>query len=157
MAFNVVLVEPLIPQNTGSIARLTAATNSLLHLIEPLGFELSDRYLKRAGLDYWPWVKLTVHKDWQAFIGDQKPNRDRMFVFTAYATEVYWNCDFKDGDYLIFGNEERGFSKEFRAEYADRQFVLPMENPNVRSLNVSSTASTVLYEALRQTSNTSST
>jgi len=152
VALNIVLVEPLIPQNTGTIARLTAATNSFLHLIEPLGYELSDRYLKRAGLDYWQWVKLTVHKNWEAFLESQKPSRDRMFIFTAYAKEPYWNAEFRDGDYLIFGNEKIGYSDELRAEYSDRQFVLPMENENVRSLNVSCTASTILYEALRQIS-----
>lgn len=148
MALNVVVVEPLIPQNTGTIARLTAATNSYLHLIEPLGFEISDRYLKRAGLDYWPWVKLTIHKNWEAFIASQQPKR--LFVFTAYAEKPYWDISFQDGDYLVFGNETRGFSDEFRKRYLPDSYVLPMANENVRSLNVSCTVSTVLYEAIRQ-------
>ncbi len=150
MAFNLVLVEPLIPQNTGSIARLTAATNTFLHLIEPLGFELSDKYLKRAGLDYWPEVRLTVHKSWQAFLETEKPARDRLFVMTKYASTPYWSVDFQDGDYLIFGNEDKGYSPEFRALHTDRQFLIPMANPNVRSLNLACCAATVLYEAIRQ-------
>jgi tRNA (cytidine/uridine-2'-O-)-methyltransferase len=148
MAFNIVIYEPLIPQNTGTIARLTAATNTYLHLIEPLGFEISDRYLKRAGLDYWPWVKLTIHKNWEGFLAAEQP--ERIYVFTSYAEKPYWDIRFQDGDYLVFGNETRGFPDEFRERYLDRSYVLPMENEFVRSLNVSCTVSTVLYEALRQ-------
>jgi tRNA (cytidine/uridine-2'-O-)-methyltransferase len=163
MSFNVVLFEPLIPQNTGTIARLTAATNSYLHLIEPLGFEISDRYLKRAGLDYWPWVKLTIHKDWEAFLevtglknqicegpANEPSRSERLFFFSARATKPYWEAKFEKGDYLVFGNEERGFPEEIHQQYFDQRFTLPMENPNVRSLNVACATSAILFDAIRQ-------
>lgn len=150
MSFNIVLYEPLIPPNTGSISRLTAATNTNLHLIEPLGFEITDRYLKRAGLDYWPWVKLAVHKDWNDFLAQAKPNEERMFFLTKFAKKAYWDIKFAPGDFLIFGNEERGFPEELHQLYSEQRYLIPMENENVRSLNLACCASTVLFEALRQ-------
>jgi tRNA (cytidine/uridine-2'-O-)-methyltransferase len=147
--FNVVLFQPLIPQNTGTVARLTAATNTFLHIIEPMGFEISDRYLKRAGLDYWPWVKLTIHKSWDDFIELEKP--ETINLYTKHATQPYWEAKHQKGDYLVFGNEERGLSPELHEKYPDRRYLIPMENPNVRSINLSCAVSTVLYEAIRQT------
>jgi tRNA (cytidine/uridine-2'-O-)-methyltransferase len=146
--FNVVLFQPLIPQNTGTVARLTAATNTFLHIIEPMGFEISDRYLKRAGLDYWPWVKLTVHKSWEDFLAVQKP--ENIYLYTKRAERPYWEAKFNKGDYLVFGNEEQGLSPEIHERYSENRFVIPMENPNVRSINLACSVSTVLYEAIRQ-------
>ena len=147
--FNIVLFEPLIPQNTGTIARLTAATECYLHLIEPLGFEISDKYLKRAGLDYWPWVKLSIHKNWNAFLG--ATNAQRIFLFSARVVKPYWEVKFEGGDYLVFGNEEKGFSPELHEQYADQRFTIPMKNSNVRSLNLACSVAAVLFEATRQT------
>ena len=150
MAPSIVLVEPLIPQNTGSTARLTAATNTVLHLIEPLGFEISDRYLKRAGLDYWPFVTLHVHKNWSAFLEFTNCKREQLWFFTTKAQRSYTAVDLGDEPYLVFGNESAGLSSYFHEEYSDRRILIPMENPGVRSLNVSNAASIALYEARRQ-------
>ncbi len=147
---SIVLVEPLIPQNTGSTARLTAATNTVLHLIEPLGFEISDKYLKRAGLDYWPFVRLHVHKDWAAFLHFTGCRREQLWFFTTKSERSYTSVDLGDEPYLVFGNESTGLSSSFHDEYGDRRVRIPMENPGVRSLNVSNAASIALYEARRQ-------
>ena len=149
--FHIVLVEPLIPQNTGTIARLTAATRTMLHLIEPLGFELSDRYLKRAGLDYWPEVKLEVHASWKAFFDRYAPPPERLWFFSKFAKRSYHRVTYSLGDMLVFGNETSGLRKEFHEQYRDRLLRIPMENPNVRSLNLSNAVSIGLYEARRQT------
>ena len=150
MSLNIVLVSPLIPQNTGSTARLTAATYTNLHLIEPLGFELSDRYLKRAGLDYWPEVRLMVHKSWHDFLQSASCSRERLWLFSTKGEKSYYNANFGPDDYLVFGNEETGLPQYFHDEYADRRVCIPMDNPNVRSLNLSNAVSIVLYEARRQ-------
>ncbi len=150
MPLQIVLVHPLIPQNTGSIGRLTAATNSLLHLIEPLGFELSDRYLKRAGLDYWQEIKLMVHPSWEEFLSSQKPNFLQLSFFSKKGVSSYHESTFTADHYLVFGNEEQGFPEPFYRNYEERLFQIPMDNPQVRSLNLSCAASIVLYEARRQ-------
>lgn len=148
--FHVVLVAPLIPQNTGTIARLTAATRTKLHLIEPLGFELSDRYLKRAGLDYWPEVDLTVHKNWESFLSETAVTRNRLWFLSKFAARGYHHVRFSAGDALVFGNEEKGLPKTFHETYPDRMLRIPMENEKVRSLNLSNAVSIVLYEGRRQ-------
>jgi len=122
----------------------------VLHLIEPLGFEISDRYLKRAGLDYWPFVKLEVHKNWSAFLDFTKCRREQLWFFTTKGETSYTAVDLGDEPYLVFGNESSGLSPYFHEEYADRRLRIPMENPGVRSLNVSNACSIVLYEARRQ-------
>ncbi len=148
--FHIVLVAPLIPQNTGTIARLTAATRTKLHLIEPLGFELTDKYLKRAGLDYWPEVDLTVHKNWEAFLNDTRVTRERIWLLSKFASNAYHKVNYSEGDVLVFGNEEKGLAKVYHETYPDRLLKIPMENENVRSLNLSNAVSIVLYEARRQ-------
>ncbi len=150
MAPSIVFVEPLIAQNTGSTARLTAATNTVIHLIEPLGFELSDRYLKRAGLDYWPEVRLEVHKNWAEYLDKTGIRRDQLWFLTTKAEKSYTAVEFGPDDALVFGNESRGLAEYFHTEYADRRLKIPMDNPNVRSLNVSNAASILLYEHRRQ-------
>jgi tRNA (cytidine/uridine-2'-O-)-methyltransferase len=147
---HIVLVEPLIPQNTGTIARLTAATRTRLHLIEPLGFELSDRYLKRAGLDYWSEVDLNVYKNWEVFLGETNLPRTALWFFTKFAAQSYHRAAFSAGDALVFGNEEVGLRDIFHKTYPDRLLKIPMDNPKVRSLNLSNAASIALYEARRQ-------
>jgi tRNA (cytidine/uridine-2'-O-)-methyltransferase len=144
---NVVLVEPEIPQNTGSIARLCAATDTPLHLVGKLGFSLDDRYLKRAGLDYWPFVKLQVHPGWDEFLAAASP--PHLIAFSARGEESYTRVAYAASDYLVFGGETRGLSETLRSALAPL-YRIPMSGQGVRSLNLSSAVSIVLYEGLRQ-------
>ena len=142
------LVAPEIPPNTGSIARLCAATYTRLHLIRPLGFSLDDRYLKRAGLDYWPYVDLHVYDHWQHFRRAQRAAR--MHFFSARATRSYLAARYARGDCLVFGSETSGLPRTLLAAHRDETFVIPIASPHVRSLNLSNAVSIVVYEALRQ-------
>ena len=145
----VVLVQPEIPPNTGSIARLCAATAIPLHLVRPLGFSLEDRYLKRAGLDYWPFVDLHVHDSWQAFLDAEQPPTP--VCFSARATRSYLEAPLTDAVvHLIFGGETRGLDETLRATYADSLYSIPIFTPHVRSLNLSNAVSIAVYEAIRQ-------
>lgn len=144
----IVLLEPEIPQNTGSIARLAAATQIPLDLIAPLGFSLEDRYLKRAGLDYWPWVDLTVHESWSKYLA--RPASGRLIGFSARAHTSYTRCEFRSDDRLLFGKETSGLGPEVVQMLGDDVFTIPMTSPNVRSLNISNAVSIVVYEARRQ-------
>ncbi|MBW1635811.1 MAG: tRNA (cytidine(34)-2'-O)-methyltransferase [Deltaproteobacteria bacterium] len=146
--FNIVLVEPEIPPNTGTIARLCGATNSCLHLVHPLGFSTDDKHLKRAGLDYWQYVSIRYWDDFDSFL--QAQDETRLFFFSTKVTKVYTEAEFKVGDYLIFGRETKGLPPEILNLYHDRCFTLPMTNPHIRSLNLAMSAGIVLYEALRQ-------
>ena len=146
--FNVVLVEPEIPPNTGSIARLCGATNSILHLVHPLGFSTDDKHLKRAGLDYWRHVEVVHWKNLEELL--QAVDEQALKFFTTKTTRVYTDALYRPGDYLIFGKETKGLSEELRKHYQELCFTLPMENKNIRSLNLAMTAGIVLYEALRQ-------
>ena len=143
-----VLVAPEIPPNTGSIARLCAATYTRLHLIHPLGFSLDDRYLKRAGLDYWPHVDVHVHDDWPQF--RQLHRHARMHFFSARAQTSYLNASYAVGDYLVFGSETKGLPAALLAAHRGQTYVVPIANRHVRSLNLSNAVSIVVYEALRQ-------
>lgn len=145
---HVVLVAPEIPPNTGSIARLCAATGTRLHLIRPLGFSLDDRYLKRAGLDYWPYADVHVYDHWQQF-QLQYPATPLHF-FSARATRSYLAGRYGRGDALVFGSETKGLPAALLAGHADDTYVIPIFNPHVRSLNLSNAVSVVVYEALRQ-------
>ena len=147
---HVVLVAPEIPPNTGSIARLCAATYTRLHLVRPLGFSLDDRYLKRAGLDYWPHVDLRVHDDWQHVRREHR--RARMHFYSARAGRSYLTPRYGRGDVLVFGSETRGLPPSLLAAHRDATFAIPIASPFVRSLNLSNAVSIVLYEALRQIS-----
>lgn len=144
--FNIVLVEPEIPPNTGSIARLCGATNTVLHLIHPLGFSTDDKHLKRAGLDYWKFVNIHYWESLESFLEAQEENT--LYFFTTKTSRSYVKADFKPGDYLIFGKETKGLPEEILSLYKDRCYTLPMPNPNIRSLNLAMTAGIVLYEAL---------
>ena len=145
---HVVLVAPEIPPNTGSIARLCAATYTRLHLIRPLGFSLDDRYLKRAGLDYWPYVDVRVWDDWPQF-RRHSPGA-RMLFFSARAARSYLEGRYATGDYLVFGSETAGLPPALLAAHRDAAYVIPIASPHVRSLNLSNAVSIVVYEALRQ-------
>lgn len=145
--FHVVLHQPDIPQNTGNIGRSCVAVGAKLWLVRPLGFHLDDRYLKRAGMDYWP------HLDWQAV--DSWPELESLlpdrpiWLFSRFARRLIWQAEFQAGDVFVFGSETRGLPGALREQYAHRCLRLPMR-PEVRSLNLASTVNTVLYEAVRQ-------
>jgi tRNA (cytidine/uridine-2'-O-)-methyltransferase len=145
---HVVLFEPEIPPNTGSVARLCAATLTPLHLIEPLGFKIDDKHLKRAGLDYWEFVDLHVHTSWDDFLSDAKPSR--LLYFSKKAQRSYTSVSYDDDDYLVFGPETRGLPEQMRAANEDHTLRIPMMGSGVRSLNLSNAVSIVLYEGLRQ-------
>jgi tRNA (cytidine/uridine-2'-O-)-methyltransferase len=144
----IVLVEPEIPQNTGSIARITAATHTPLDLIGPLGFSLEDRYLKRAGLDYWPFVDLTVYEDLAAY--RRAPHVGRRVAFAARRGLPYTRCEFHRDDRLFFGKETSGLGDELLAGFGDAVYHIPIDEPGVRSLNLANAVGIVLYEARRQ-------
>jgi tRNA (cytidine/uridine-2'-O-)-methyltransferase len=144
----VVLYEPEIPPNTGSVARLCAATCTPLHLIEPLGFKIDDKHLKRAGLDYWEFVDLRVHKSWNDFIEAAAPSA--LWFFSKRATKSYTATSYDEKDFLVFGRETRGLPQEILEANVDRALRIPMMGLGVRSLNLSNAVSIVLYEALRQ-------
>ena len=145
---HIVFVEPEIPPNTGTTARLCAATQTTFHLVGPLGFSLEDRYLKRAGLDYWPYVDVLVYESWSDFLARRPPGR--LLAFSAHAEWSYTQASYVEDDLLVFGSETRGLSETIRTEFADTLYTIPMQGEQVRSLNLSSAAAIVLYEALRQ-------
>jgi tRNA (cytidine/uridine-2'-O-)-methyltransferase len=149
---HIVLVEPEIAPNTGSIGRLCAATHSPLHLIEPLGFTIDDRHLRRAGLDYWPYVEVHRYHNWEAFQAAHPGSSLRLF--SARATRPYTACHYLAGDFLVFGGESRGLPQALRDAHPDRLYTIPMASPHVRSLNLANAVSIVLYEALRQLTRT---
>ncbi|MBO5307652.1 MAG: tRNA (cytidine(34)-2'-O)-methyltransferase [Lentisphaeria bacterium] len=146
--FNIVLFQPEIPQNTGTIGRLCVSTDTRLHLIEPLGFSLDEKHLKRAGMDYWQYLDLTVYKDWQEFL-ERNPDMELFFIST-HGTVSYWDTEYPEGCGLVFGRESSGLPKEFYETYRERLRLIPMEGKFHRSLNLANAASIVLYEALRQ-------
>lgn len=146
---NIVLFEPVIPQNTGAIARLCACTGTKLHLIHPLGFKLDEASVKRAGLDYWPYVSVTEHQNFSDFLEREKPQN--LFFFSKFATKSYAKATFPLGSYFVFGSETKGLPKELHEQFSSQFLFLPMYTHIVRSLNLSQSASIVLYEALRQT------
>lgn len=144
---HIVLVNPEIPQNTGNIARTCAATGAMLHLIKPLGFELSDKYLKRAGLDYWHMMTLEVHESWEDFLS--KYPDARLHYATTKAPRDYCGAQFMDGDFLVFGRETKGLDEDLLARNYEKCIRIPMRS-DARSLNLSNSVAIVLYEALRQ-------
>ena len=146
--FNIVLVEPEIPPNTGSIARLCGATDSILHLVKPLGFSTDDKHLKRAGLDYWKFVRIVYWENLDELLRSLDENK--IFFLSKKVSRSYTECRFHPGDFLIFGKETKGLSEEVLDLYHDRCYGIPMSNPNIRSLNLAMAAGIVLYEALRQ-------
>ena len=146
--FNIVLFSPEIPQNTGTIGRLAVSTNSKLHLIEPLGFSLEDKFLKRAGLDYWQFLNPSIYKDWEDFLNTQNP--ERMFFISTPGRKDFFDVEFKEGDYLVFGRESAGLPEEFHRRYPEQFCRIPMPGEFNRSLNLANAASIVLYEAMRQ-------
>lgn len=147
MALNIVLVNPEIPQNTGNIARTCAATGCVLHLIEPLGFSLSDKYLKRAGLDYWHMMELHTWPSLAEFL--QQHQGARMHFASTKAPRGFHQAEYRDGDYLVFGCETRGLPEQLLSRVYEQCVRIPMR-PDARSLNLANSVAVVTYEALRQ-------
>ena len=147
MALSVALIEPEIPPNTGNVARLCAATGTALHLIEPLGFDIDDAQLERAGLHYMEDVDLWVHPYWRFF--RSAISRDRCLYFSAHGTRSYVEAPFEPNSVLVFGNEGGGMPKRILAKYPDRVFRIPMRS-TVRNLNLATSVGIVVYEAIRQ-------
>lgn len=145
----VVLVNPLIPPNTGNIARTCAATGTELHLVGPLGFEISDRYLKRAGLDYWPYVKLHYHESLEAFKTLHEQRGGRRLGFSVRGSYNYASFQYRADDWLLFGSETTGLPPEVISS-CDATVYIPMSQPKVRSLNLSVSVAVALFEAHRQ-------
>lgn len=149
MGFHIVFVEPEIPPNTGNIARTCAATDSVLHLVRPLGFDIDSKAVRRAGLDYWPFVKLEVHDSLEEFLKTYADRR--MFLATTKAGKRYTDIRYEDGDMILFGRETQGLPKDFVEKNKDFAIRIPMsENTRLRSLNLANSANIILFEALRQ-------
>ncbi len=146
---HVVLVEPEIPQNTGSIGRLCVATDTRLHLVEPLGFVVDDKHVRRAGLDYWEHVDLVRHAGWDAFVAARPPGRLLLFAARPPGPS-YTTIRFRDDDVLVFGRESTGLPASIREAHAHAIHTIPIMSPHVRSLNLANAVAIVLYEALRQ-------
>ena len=150
--FHIVLLEPEIPNNTGNIGRTAAATGCRLHVIHPIGFDMSEKACRRAGLDYWHQVDCHEHTSWQAFVDQEAP--ERLWLFSAHATRPVWDADLQPGDYLLFGGESQGLRSEVH-QWAEQRYgkdsrlTLPVR-PEVRSLNLATAVCAVVYEGLRQ-------
>ena len=149
MAIHIVFVQPEIPSNTGNIARTCAATDTVLHLVRPLGFTLDDKYLKRAGLDYWPYVKLEVHDSLEDFLKEYEGRR--MWLSTTKGKRLYTDVSYEDGDMILFGRETAGLPREFIEANEEKAVRIPMSaDTRLRSFNLANSANIVLFEALRQ-------
>lgn len=151
MKLNIVLVEPEIPQNTGNIARTCAATGAKLHLVKPLGFSIDDKYLKRAGLDYWDKLEIEEHESFNDFLNKYSPENNNLFFVTTKAKDVYSNKKYRELDevFVLFGKETKGLPEKILKDNIDKTIRIPMRN-NLRSLNLSNSVAIVVYEILRQ-------
>ena len=148
--FNIVLVEPEIPPNTGNVIRLAANTGCRLHLIEPLGFSMDDKHMRRAGLDYHEYAQLKRHANWPAFIDQEKPDTTRLFAMTTRGSRHLYGVAFQSGDWLVFGSETKGLDAALRESFAPAQRLrLPMQ-ADQRSLNLSNAVAVAVFEAWRQ-------
>ena len=147
MPFNIVLVEPEIPNNTGNIGRLSLASGSVLHLVKPFGFELSDARLKRAGLDYWKHITVKIYENLDEFLA---VNKDEEMVFLSSAAKMsYVSIDYKDNLFFVFGKESVGLPKGLVSSNSDKLYKIPIHSPHVRSLNLANAVSIVVFEGLR--------
>jgi len=150
--FHIVLLNPVIPNNTGNIGRTAAATGCRLHVIHPLGFDMSVKARRRAGLDYWHLVDCCEHEDWETFLHTERPRR--LWLYTTKCSRPHWDADLTEGDYLLFGPETSGVPDEIhewveRTQGADRRITLPMAD-GARSLNLATVVCAAVYEGLRQ-------
>ena len=147
MGFNIVLVEPEIPMNTGNIGRLSLASGSVLHLVKPFGFQLDDKRLKRAGLDYWKHISVNIYENIEDFF--LKNKEEKMVYFSSTATKSYTTINYEDNMFFLFGKESVGLSKEITEKNSDSLYKIPIYTNHVRSLNLANAVSIVVYEGLR--------
>ncbi len=148
LLYNIVLVAPEIPQNTGNIGRIACCTGCRLHLVKPLGFFLEDKYLKRAGMDYWKHVDAVIHESWSDFL--KSAGDAPMYFYSTRAKRSFWDCPMEPGAYLIFGSESRGLPEEIHASYPERFYTIPMPGNFHRSLNLANSVAVAVYEGLRR-------
>jgi len=148
MPLNIVLIEPEIPMNTGNIGRLSLASGCHLHLVKPFGFELDDKRLKRAGLDYWKHISLKTYESSDEFF--EVHNEKKMAFFSSHGAKNYWDVDYSDNQFLIFGKESVGLSPEIKDQHTDQVYKIPIFSSHVRSLNLANAVSVVVYEGVRQ-------
>lgn len=147
---HIVLFNPEIPQNTGNIGRLSAINQCRLHLVHPLGFKITDKHLRRSGMDYWQSLDVHHHADWQSFRASAVGPKGRLWLFTTKAEQSYWDVEYMDDDGLVFGNEGHGAPDWLHDELRDSRVTIPQKNPHLRSLNLSTAAGIATYEVLRQ-------
>jgi len=150
MGYNIVLIEPEIPMNTGNIGRLSLATGATLHLVKPFGFKINDTRLKRAGLDYWKHISLHIYESVEDFYA--KHQGKNMVYFSSHGTQDYWSVDYKDDMFLVFGKESVGLSQEIIEANIGSVYKIPILSNKVRSLNLANAVSVVVYEGLRNIS-----
>ena len=146
---HIILFRPEIPQNTGNIGRLCAFTNSTLHLIHPLGFTITDKHLRRSGMDYWKSLDVRHHEDWNSFL-DSKGRPQRIWLLSTHAKTSFWDIEFRDGDGLLFGNEGHGAPAWLHEWIGENRLKIPCYSQGLRSLNLANAVGIVTYEALRQ-------
>ncbi|MAD58710.1 MAG: tRNA (uridine(34)/cytosine(34)/5-carboxymethylaminomethyluridine(34)-2'-O)-methyltransferase TrmL [Flammeovirgaceae bacterium] len=147
MALNIVLVEPEIPNNTGNIGRLSLAAGANLHLVKPFGFELNDSRVKRAGLDYWKHISLTIYESIDDFY--LKNQNKKMVYFSSHASKEYWNVTYQDDLFLIFGKESKGLPKELIKLNSEKTYKIPLFSEHIRSINLANAVSIVVYEGVK--------
>jgi tRNA (cytidine/uridine-2'-O-)-methyltransferase len=148
MPLNIVLIEPEIPNNTGNIGRLTLASGSILHLVRPFGFEITDARLKRAGLDYWKHLDIRYYDDIEDFFNTNK-NAEMAFL-SSHGTKNHWDIPFKDNIFLVFGKESAGLPKSITEQNTESLYKIPLYSEHIRSLNIANAVSIVVYEGLKQ-------
>ncbi|MFK7812057.1 MAG: tRNA (cytidine(34)-2'-O)-methyltransferase [Maribacter sp.] len=148
MGFNIVLIEPEIPNNTGNIGRLALATGSTLHLVKPFGFELNDSRVKRAGLDYWKHINLCIYESSKDFFEKQGDNK--MVFFSSHGKQSHWSIDYTDEMFLVFGKESAGLSHEITKNNSGKLYKIPLYSEHIRSLNLANSVGITVYEGLRQ-------
>lgn len=148
--FKIVLVAPEIPGNTGSIGRTCVALDLELILIKPLAFDIDEKAVRRAGLDYWKYVQLKTYESWDDFMDKEKPATEKMFLFSRFATKPIYNFKILKDSYLIFGSETKGLPSEVKDQFTSQLVTLPMNSEHIRSLNLANAATAAAYEALRQ-------
>jgi len=146
--YNIVLVAPEIPQNTGNIGRIACCARCRLHLIQPIAFSFDDKHLKRAGMDYWPQVDCVIHHSWQDFVSitENAP----LYFYSTKAKKTYWDCPMEPGSFLVFGSEGHGLPDELHSAYRERFYTIPMPGDFHRSLNLANSVGIVVYEGLRR-------
>ncbi len=147
---SIVLVHPEIPGNTGAVGRTCVALDMELVLIHPLGFEISDKRVKRSGLDYWPHIRLFEFASWDAFLAERAPRDDQMFLFEEYAQRSFYDPEYPEDAYLVFGRETKGLPEDIVAAHREAMVSLPMRSDKVRSLNLANTVAAAAYQAVRE-------